>query len=134
MSEEEIQKSTPLEIAKSLIQEKGLRYNEGKLKWSLVDFDAFEDMVRVLEFGAKKYSSHNWKKGLSVTEILESNQRHINGLLRGEYLDPESGLPHHGHIQCNAMFLGYMFKFMPQMDDRFIDKNKEIVTEAKKID
>lgn len=32
------------------------RYNEGKLQWSLVDFKSLEGLVRVLEFGAFKYS------------------------------------------------------------------------------
>jgi hypothetical protein len=104
----------------------GDRFNTGKPKWSLVDFDALEPMVRVLEFGAQKYSSHNWKKGLKVTEVLESLQRHINGMLRGEDNDPESGLPHTGHIQCNAMFLGYMMMYLKDsMDDRFVDTNKK---------
>ena len=39
------------------------RFNAGKLQWSMVDFKSLEDMVRVLEFGAKKYSRDNWKKG-----------------------------------------------------------------------
>ena len=43
--------------------ETGTRYNTGKIQWSLVDFDSLEPMVRVLEFGAKKYDAHNWKKG-----------------------------------------------------------------------
>ena len=109
-----------------MIEDKGLRYNSGKLKWSLVDFDCFEDMVNVLEFGAKKYAAWNWKKGLKVTEVIESMQRHTNAILRGENIDPESNLPHIGHIQCNTMFLAYMLKFKPEMDDRFIDTNKVI--------
>lgn len=103
----------------------GDRFNQGKLKWSLVDLDAFEDMVRVLEFGCVKYSAHNWKKGLKVSEILESTQRHINAIARGEDIDPESGLSHAGHLQCNTMFLAYMLKYKPEMDDRFIDENKK---------
>lgn len=35
------------------------RFNSGKLKWSLVDFDSLAGMVKVLEFGAKKYDAHN---------------------------------------------------------------------------
>ena len=34
----------------------GLRYNTGKLKWSLVDYPSLEPLVKVLEFGAEKYS------------------------------------------------------------------------------
>ena len=33
----------------------GLRYNTGKLKWSLVSWKALAPMVRVLMFGARKY-------------------------------------------------------------------------------
>lgn len=48
----------------------------------------------------------NWKGGLKMTEILDSMMRHIAALQSGEWTDPESGLPHIGHIQCNALFLG----------------------------
>lgn len=104
--------------------EKGLRYNNGKIRWSLVDFDALEDMVKVLEFGASKYNDHNWKKGLNTTEVCESLMRHLTAYLRGEDKDPESGLSHIGHIQCNAMFLSYMDKYKKDFDSRYKDNNK----------
>lgn len=44
------------------MNEKADRFNEGKPKWSLIPFSALEPMVRVLEFGANKYSPNNWKK------------------------------------------------------------------------
>ena len=102
----------------------GLRYNSNKLRWSLVDFDALEDMVRVLEFGAKKYSDNNWKKGLKTSEIFESIMRHLTAYMRGEDIDIESGLSHTGHILCNAMFLAYMQKFKKECDTRYNDINK----------
>ena len=37
----------------------GLRYNTGKLKWSLVSWKALAPMVRVLMFGAEKYDVQN---------------------------------------------------------------------------
>ena len=88
-------------------KEKSIRLNEGKLQWSLVDFKSLEPMVRVLEFGAKKYSRYNWKKGMETHEICESMLRHIFAYLSGEENDPESGLSHIGHIQCNAKFLQF---------------------------
>ena len=87
---------------------KAERFNDDKLKWSLVHFPSFEGMVKVLEFGAKKYSPHNWKKGLKKEEVIESLLRHTFAILNGELNDPESGLPHSGHIQCNTMFLTYI--------------------------
>ena len=101
----------------------GERHNNNKLKWSLVSWKALEPMVKVLEFGAKKYSSWNWTGGLKYTEICESLQRHLNAFVSGEDNDPESKLSHVGHIMCNAMFLSYMFLFKKDMDDRYIDKN-----------
>jgi len=87
--------------------EKSLRYNEEKLKWSLVHFKSLVPLVKVLMFGAKKYSPDNWKKGLDEKEILESISRHLFALIDGEENDPESGESHIGHIMCNAMFYQY---------------------------
>ena len=104
------------------------RYNDGKRKWSLVDFKSLEPMVEVLEFGALKYAPNDWKRGLPVTEICESMLRHIHAILAGEDLDPESGLPHSGHILCNGMFLSHMMD-KPDMDDRTspeIDKSVQL--------
>jgi hypothetical protein len=83
-----------------------MRFNTGKPQYSLLDLKCFEDGVRVLEFGAEKYARDNWRKGLPQTQILDSMMRHIAALQQGELIDPESGISHIGHIQCNAMFLG----------------------------
>ena len=87
-----------------------LRYNEGKVQWSLVDYKSLEPMVRVLEYGCRKYSKNNWKKGMPASQIIESMLRHTYKLLEGELVDPESGIEHVGHIQCNAMFLAYVLR------------------------
>ncbi|MFW6370976.1 MAG: dATP/dGTP diphosphohydrolase domain-containing protein [Bacteroidota bacterium] len=92
------------------MKEKALRYNEGKPKWSLVHFQSLIPMVRVLEFGAAKYAPENWKKGLDKKQILESMMRHLTAVMDGEETDPESGISHMGHIQCNAMFYNYFNK------------------------
>ena len=96
---------------------RAIRYNENKPKYSLLDLESFEDTARVLEFGAKKYSRDNWKKGLPFSEIIDSLLRHVVGMQKGEYLDPESGLPHHGHLGCNVMFLAYNIKHHQELDD-----------------
>lgn len=95
------------------------RFNEGKIKWSLVDFKSLEPMVQVLMYGANKYSKDNWKKGLPITEIFDSLQRHLNSFMSGEDVDVESGLSHLGHAQCNLMFLIHMLNNKPELDDRF---------------
>lgn len=94
-------------LLEKIDSEKAMRFNEGKRKWSYVDFKSLEPMVQVLEFGALKYAPFNWKKPMDKMEILESLQRHLIALFAGEEVDPESGLPHIGHLMCNAMFYSY---------------------------
>lgn len=100
--------------------EEASRDNAGKPEWGLVDFDALEPMVRVLEFGKKKYGESNWRKGgklLTSVKILESLMRHTFAILRGELRDKESGELHIGHIMCNAMFWSRLHG---------LDKHKEV--------
>jgi hypothetical protein len=95
-----------------------LRYNNGKLQWSLVDFDSLEGLVKVLEYGATKYSKNNWKKGMPVTQVSESLMRHLFAFLKGEDVDPESGCRHISHVMCNAMFIEYIMREKPHYDNR----------------
>lgn len=84
-----------------------MRFNTGKVEWSLVDFKALEPMVQVLMYGAQKYEPDNWKKGLPEKKVIESLLRHVFDMLDGQDNDIESGLPHIGHVLCNAMFISY---------------------------
>lgn len=45
-----------------------LRYNDGKVKWSMVDMTALEPMVRVLMYGAHKYSTF---QNIETKEIVK---------------------------------------------------------------
>lgn len=104
------------------MEEQALRHNQGKpeLSYILDVMPALKDMVAVLEFGANKYERNNWKKGFSKGKLLDSMLRHIDAFHSGEDSDPESGLPHVGHILCNAAFLAYHFgsnsKYWEQKD------------------
>lgn len=101
---------------------KGDRYNEEKLKWSLLPYEALKPVIEVLMYGAKKYSAWNWRKGLSWTETSESLLRHVYSFLNNEDYDDESKLSHVGHIATNAIFLCYMFLFRKDLDDRYKEK------------
>lgn len=101
------------------VLELGERKNEGKTEWSLVDFTSVEPLAKVLMFGAKKYAPNNWRKGLPYTKVIESLLRHVFKVLNGEVVDEESGIEHTGHIMCNAMFLEWMMKNRPDLDDRY---------------
>ena len=95
-----------------------LRYNEGKLQWSMIDYKSLEGMVRVLEMGARKYSKDNWKLGMPVTQVCESLMRHLFAYMSGEDKDPESGENHMAHVLVNAMFIEFIMRERPEFDDR----------------
>lgn len=114
------------------------RDNAGKPEWDLVDFEALEPMVRVLEFGAKKYAKDNWKKGgkLSTSAmIMASLLRHTYAILKGELRDKESGELHIGHIMCNAMFWARLHGMVPKEDkgvilDRYYPSERTVFRRA----
>ena len=102
-------------------QRQALRYNQGKLKWSLIDFKSLEGLVEVLEYGANKYAPDNWKKGMPVKEVAESLMRHLFAFLDGEDVDPESGCRHISHVMCNAMFIEFILREKAHYDNRKIE-------------
>lgn len=86
--------------------------------------DALEGAVRVLMFGAQKYAPNDWRKGAPYTETYESLMRHLQKFMRGEDLDPESGLPHLDHALINIIFLKWFSENRTQFDDRWEDEQK----------
>lgn len=84
----------------------GRKDDSQKIDWTLLPFDALESVVRVLAFGARKYSRDNWRQVPGGRErYLAAALRHIVAILRGEKIDPESGEPHTAHLACCAIFL-----------------------------
>jgi len=99
-----------------------VRNDGGKMDWSLMPWEAVEEINKVLEFGATKYSSQNWRNGsgFSWTRVLSSLLRHTFAWARGEDLDLESGLSHLAHMGCNVIFLIYYNRYKDRYnkDDR----------------
>ena len=84
----------------------GEKYDGGKLRMDLLPFGPVEEIVKVLTFGAKKYSDNNWMIVPDAVKRYEAAMlRHISAYKRGEELDPESGLKHLAHAGCCLLFL-----------------------------
>jgi hypothetical protein len=62
-------------------------------------------IVKVLQFGAKKYGERNWEQGGHWLRNFSALIRHVSAWSQGEDLDPESGLPHLAHAGCCILFM-----------------------------
>lgn len=81
---------------------------DGKLRWELLPLELIEPIVRVFTFGAKKYAPWTWNKLDNGYERYKAAMlRHLLAFERGEFSDPESGLPHLAHVLWNAMAMYY---------------------------
>ena len=85
---------------------KGVKYDQEKTDWSLLPFAEIEEVVKVLMYGAKKYSIDNWKYVEPCRErYFSACMRHLIAWFTGERLDKESGYSHLAHAVCCILFL-----------------------------
>lgn len=96
----------------------GVKFDGQKPRMDLLDSFAIEELARVLTFGAKKYDSHNWRKGIAKGRLIAAALRHLFAYLKGEDKDPESGLSHVAHAMCCCMFL-LGLEHRTDLDDRY---------------
>jgi len=87
----------------------GIKFDKDKLDYTLVPWESMEDVVKVLEHGAKKYARENWKL-VSPERYKKAAARHMVAWLGGEDADPESGLPHTAHAICCMLFYQHLTK------------------------
>lgn len=114
------QPSTPIDFATQQVSG-GVKHDTGKLPWDLISVPAMDELLRVLEFGRKKYDAHNWRKGMAWTRLISAAGRHLFAFLRGEDRDPETGYLHTAHLMCCAMFLTEYALLKRGTDDRYKD-------------
>ena len=89
-----------------MAETKGMKFDAGKLDYTLVPWDGAEEIVKVLEFGAKKYDRDNWRKvEFANTRYLAAAFRHLTAYCMGEKVDAETGLSHLAHAGCCILFL-----------------------------
>ena len=102
-----------------IVKQLGDRFNEGKIRPSLLPVVCYEHILQILEMGAKKYGEKNWQKGLKYSTCLDSLERHLLAVKNGEDTDTESKKLHAGHIAVNALFLLYFqLNGRKDLDDR----------------
>lgn len=82
----------------------GMKGDGDKPLWNLVYWPLLMAFVRVLTFGATKYSPNNWQK-VSRERIEAAVMRHWTEYLTSSKTDSETKESHLAHIMCCLMFL-----------------------------
>lgn len=98
--------------------DRGQKFDTDKDRFDLLPFDLMGGEQRVWEFGAKKYSANNWRKGMPMTQGLNAALRHITAYMMGEDHDPESKESHLDHAICCLRMAQNTARYYPQLDDR----------------
>jgi len=99
-------KQSKINACKQDTQKGGLKFDAGKLRYSLVPHCAFKGMAEVLTFGAEKYEANSWQNVEDAKErYLNALYRHIESYRNSETKDRESGISHLSHAMTNCAFL-----------------------------
>lgn len=107
-------------IEGKLILTEGAKYDSGKPTTALLPSKPLLEVAKVLDFGAKKYDSHNWRKGINYSRVFSAAQRHLLAWNEGEDLDKETNISHLAHAACNILFLlEYTLSGKVDFDDRY---------------
>ena len=87
----------------------GLKFDTGKLQYSLIPPETLSALAEVLSYGARKYAPNNWQLVQDgETRYLDALMRHLEAFRAGETHDHESNLHHLAHCLCNVAFLHYL--------------------------
>ena len=106
MSKEPVVETGKVKIA-SEDEIAGMKFDDGKLQFSLIPPEVKLWLAEILTFGAKKYAPNNWKK-IEVQRYYDALERHINAFQLGEENDSESKMHHLKHALTNMMFIAWL--------------------------
>ena len=84
----------------------GIKFDNEKLLFDLLEPEFEEGIAKVLTYGAKKYAPDNWKK-IETRRYYHALRRHWNAYRKGERFDEESGESHLYHMACCLMFIDW---------------------------
>ena len=102
----------------NVTQTAGIKYDANKPRMDLLPSESLEEIAKVLNFGADKYSDWNWAKGFKWSRLYGATLRHLYAHMRGEQKDPETGISHLAHAGANVLFLIYHELHQVGEDDR----------------
>lgn len=84
---------------------------------------ANEEMAKALALGAEKYGTFNWRRNrVAMTTYLAAMKRHIDRIIDGEDIDPESDAHHLGHVMAGCGIVLDARRHGMLEDDRVLPK------------
>lgn len=107
---DEVWTPKPTTLAMQHANGEAIKHDQEKPDYSLMPAEAMDEVAAVWTFGQRKYAAFNWRAGNGFVwrRPVAAALRHIYAWLRGEDLDPESGLSHLAHaICCLSMVITY---------------------------
>jgi hypothetical protein len=88
------------------IQGEGMKFDTGKLRYSLIPTIATKALAVTLTEALSKYIPNSWKTVPNAEErYMDALMRHLEAHRSGEIFDNDSGRPHLWHVLTNAVFL-----------------------------
>lgn len=112
----------PMErIGKALgvLDSKGKKNDEGKLRFDLIPVYPLEELARVYTLGAGKYDDHNWRKGFKWGRIFAAMCRHAWAWWRCERNDAQDGQLHLASVAWCAFTLMEFERYKLGEDNRW---------------
>lgn len=122
----------------------GLRLNNGKVRYDLLEPFAQQQKAQIFTKGARKYAPNNWLNGMDWTKCYESALRHQAAWMRGEDYDTDPTCPtckestkdnwicknHTGELHSalaawNWDAITSYYRWYPQGDNRLSLKNRD---------
>jgi hypothetical protein len=98
-----------------------IKHDQEKLRPTLLPMEAVNEVIKVLEFGANKYSVDNWKTVTGAKQrYLDAFLRHGMSTASGDKLDAESDLSHMAHAVCCGLF--YIWFELDEQKDKAVLK------------
>lgn len=85
----------------------GVKEEEGKVKYSELDWGYIDSMAERMTKNLDKYPSKNWQKDMDIVKLAESAMRHARKILQSIEGDQETLQEHATALGCNGMMIAF---------------------------
>lgn len=88
-----------------------IKADAGKLEISLVPMQIVKDIAQVRMYGKAKYKDKECWQQVELQRYIDAMLRHTLAFLEDpKSVDPESGIEHYKHAECNWAFISHFMK------------------------